>query len=218
MKNPTNKIAWNCSKNHLNTIFCVFINSSKKFHEHMRTENANYKIVWKCSKSHLNTIFFVFINFSKIFCEYIRTENQIYKVVWNYSKNHSSYFKYNIFCFHKFFKKFSCIIWTKHLSYKIVWDYSKIIWIQYFFVFIIFSINFCGYIRTENLSCPGWLKNHLNCFKYNFYFKFFCFKYKYKNFCQYIKMETQFISMKTLREKYLNNMLNNLFDQPIIVI
>ena len=31
-------------------------------------------------------------------------------------------------------------------------------------------------------------------------------------------METQFISMKTLREKYLNNMLNNLFDQPIIVI
>ena len=32
-------------KNHLNTIFCVFINSSKKFHEHMRTENANYKIV-----------------------------------------------------------------------------------------------------------------------------------------------------------------------------
>ena len=31
-------------------------------------------------------------------------------------------------------------------------------------------------------------------------------------------METQFISMKTLREKNLNNMLNNLFDKQIIVI
>ena len=53
-------------------------------------------------------------------------------------------------------------------------------------------------------NCLKLLKNHLNTI-------FFVFINFSKSFCEYIRMEKQTIRMKLLREKYLDNMLNNPF-------
>ena len=69
----TQKITWTV----LNTIFSLFINFSKYFHDYIRTENPSYKISWNYPKITwlvLNTMFFLFH-----FHEYKTMENPGYK-------------------------------------------------------------------------------------------------------------------------------------------
>ena len=69
----TQKITWTV----LNTIFSLFINFSKCFHDYIRTENPSYKISWNYPKITwlvLNTMFFLFH-----FHEYKIMENPGYK-------------------------------------------------------------------------------------------------------------------------------------------
>ena len=51
----------------LNTIFFVFVNVSKDFHEYVRTENMSYKIVWNYSKNYLNCFRYNIFCFDKYF-------------------------------------------------------------------------------------------------------------------------------------------------------